>query len=97
MDLPLERPSFDDGKQGLYNPRNEHDACGVGFVVDIKNRKSHDIVANGLKVLVNLTHRGAVRGPAPATAAARQNAKGALSKGAFSWSSWQERRRIRGR
>jgi len=46
--------------QGLYDPRNEHDACGVGFVADIKNRKSHDIVRKGLEILVNLTHRGAV-------------------------------------
>uniref|UniRef100_A0A451B7A7 Glutamate synthase [NADPH] large chain n=1 Tax=Candidatus Kentrum sp. MB TaxID=2138164 RepID=A0A451B7A7_9GAMM len=46
--------------QGLYDPRNEHDACGVGFVVDIKNRKSHDIIRDGLRILVNLTHRGAV-------------------------------------
>ncbi len=47
-------------EQGLYDPRNEHDACGIGFVVDIKGRKSHDIVSQGLQVLVNLTHRGAV-------------------------------------
>ncbi|WP_417517554.1 glutamate synthase large subunit [Minwuia sp.] len=47
-------------KQGLYDPANEHDACGVGFVVDIKGRKSHDIVSQGLQILVNLTHRGAV-------------------------------------
>ncbi|MTJ81397.1 MAG: glutamate synthase large subunit [Telmatospirillum sp.] len=46
--------------QGLYDPRHEHDACGVGFVVDIKNRKNHDIVRQGLQILVNLTHRGAV-------------------------------------
>jgi glutamate synthase (NADPH/NADH) large chain len=45
---------------GLYDPAYEHDACGVGFVVNIKNRKSHDIVRQGLKILVNLTHRGAV-------------------------------------
>ncbi|CAA7616980.1 glutamate synthase, large subunit [Candidatus Terasakiella magnetica] len=46
--------------QGLYDPRHEHDACGVGFIVDIKNRKSHAIVRDGLEILVNLTHRGAV-------------------------------------
>ncbi len=46
--------------QGLYDPRYEHDACGVGFIVDIKNRKSHDIVRQGLEILVNMTHRGAV-------------------------------------
>jgi len=46
--------------QGLYNPENEHDACGVGFVAHIKGRKSHTIVEQGLTVLKNLTHRGAV-------------------------------------
>ena len=47
-------------EQGLYDPRNEHDACGVGFVADIKNRKNHQIIRQGLEILVNLTHRGAV-------------------------------------
>src|SRR6185312_5053140 len=47
-------------KQGLYDPRNEHDACGVGFVANIKGRKSHDIIRRGLEILVNLDHRGAV-------------------------------------
>jgi glutamate synthase (NADPH/NADH) large chain len=47
-------------KQGLYDPANEHDACGIGFVAHIKNQKSHDIVRKGLEVLVNLDHRGAV-------------------------------------
>lgn len=47
-------------KQGLYDPRNEHDACGIGFVADIKGRKNHDIVKQGLEILKNLTHRGAV-------------------------------------
>ncbi len=46
--------------QGLYDPANEHDACGIGFVADIKNRKSHNIILEGLKILVNLAHRGAV-------------------------------------
>ncbi|HJQ60446.1 MAG TPA: glutamate synthase subunit alpha, partial [Vineibacter sp.] len=46
--------------QGLYDPRNEHDACGVGFVANIKGAKSHDIVRQGLQILVNLDHRGAV-------------------------------------
>ena len=46
-------------KQGLYDPRHEKDACGVGFVVNIKGQKSHDIVRKGLQVLENLTHRGA--------------------------------------
>ncbi|HIJ37573.1 MAG TPA: glutamate synthase subunit alpha, partial [Rhodospirillaceae bacterium] len=47
-------------KQGLYDPAKEHDACGVGFVVNIKNRKSHQIVRQGLEILINLNHRGAV-------------------------------------
>ena len=46
--------------QGLYDPRHERDACGVGFIADLKNRKSHQIIADGLTMLVNLTHRGAV-------------------------------------
>ena len=46
-------------KQGLYNPGNEHDACGVGFIAHIKGHKSHDIVRQGLLILTNLTHRGA--------------------------------------
>ncbi|RWM64292.1 MAG: glutamate synthase large subunit, partial [Mesorhizobium sp.] len=46
--------------QGLYDPRNEHDACGVGFIVNMKGVKSHQIVKDGLAVLDNLTHRGAV-------------------------------------
>jgi len=45
--------------QGLYDPQHEHDACGVGFVVDIKGRKSHAIVRQALQVLKNLQHRGA--------------------------------------
>ena len=49
-------PSF----QGLYDWRHEHDACGVGFVAHIKGKKSHAIVEQGLTVLKNLTHRGAV-------------------------------------
>ncbi|THD05975.1 glutamate synthase-related protein [Rhodanobacter lindaniclasticus] len=46
--------------QGLYDPRHEHDACGVGFVAHIKGRKSHQIIAQGLQILCNLDHRGAV-------------------------------------
>jgi glutamate synthase (NADPH/NADH) large chain len=53
-------PSFRPEPQGLYHPANEHDACGVGFVAHIKGRKSHSIVEQGLTVLRNLTHRGAV-------------------------------------
>ncbi len=48
------------GPQGLYDPRFEHDSCGVGFVADMHNRKSHDIVDMGLQILLNLDHRGAV-------------------------------------
>ena len=46
-------------KQGLYDPATEHDACGVGFVVNMHGVKSHDIVRKGLELLENLTHRGA--------------------------------------
>jgi glutamate synthase (NADPH/NADH) large chain len=46
-------------KQGLYDPQFEHDACGVGFVVDIKGRKSNSVVKQGIQVLKNLDHRGA--------------------------------------
>ena len=52
MDLPR--------KQGLYDPVNEHDACGVGFVAHIKGRKNHQIIRQGLEILKNLDHRGAV-------------------------------------
>src|SRR3984885_525766 len=52
MDLPP--------KQGLYDPANEHDACGVGFVANIKGAKSHEIIGLGLQLLINLDHRGAV-------------------------------------
>jgi hypothetical protein len=46
--------------QGLYDPAHEHDACGVGFIANIKGRKSHAVIRQGLKILENLTHRGAV-------------------------------------
>ncbi|CAM5437209.1 glutamate synthase central domain-containing protein [Rhodanobacter lindaniclasticus] len=46
--------------QGLYDPRHEHDACGVGFVAHIKGRKSHKLIEQGLQILRNLDHRGAV-------------------------------------
>jgi glutamate synthase (ferredoxin) len=45
--------------QGLYDPRTESDACGVGFVVHMKGQRSHDIVRKALRVLINLEHRGA--------------------------------------
>src|ERR1700754_1523923 len=47
-------------RQGLYDPANEHDSCGVGFVANIKGRKSHEVIEAGLQILVNLDHRGAV-------------------------------------
>ncbi|MBC8007446.1 MAG: glutamate synthase subunit alpha [Prolixibacteraceae bacterium] len=47
-------------RQGLYDPANEHDACGVGFVANIKGARSHAIIEQGLQILKNLTHRGAV-------------------------------------
>ena len=46
-------------RQGLYDPWFEHEACGVGFVVNIKGRKSHAIIQQALQVLLNLDHRGA--------------------------------------
>ncbi|MGW8312169.1 MAG: glutamate synthase large subunit [Desulfuromonadales bacterium] len=46
--------------QGLYDPANEHDSCGVGFIANIKGRKSHCIIKRGIEILCNLTHRGAV-------------------------------------
>ena len=46
-------------KRGLYDPANEHDACGVGMLVDIHGRKSHSIVDSALTVLENMRHRGA--------------------------------------
>ena len=52
MDMPQ--------RQGLYDPRNEHDACGMGFIANIKGVKSHDTIRRGLQILVNLDHRGAV-------------------------------------
>ncbi|HEY2151750.1 MAG TPA: glutamate synthase large subunit [Vicinamibacterales bacterium] len=47
------------GPAGLYDPRDEHDACGVGFVVDIQGRRSHRVIEQGLQILLNLLHRGA--------------------------------------
>ncbi len=46
-------------RQGLYDPQFEHESCGVGFVVNMKGRASHEIVGQGLQILVNLEHRGA--------------------------------------
>ena len=46
-------------RRGLYDPANEHDACGVGMVVNIRGNKTHELVENALKVLENMMHRGA--------------------------------------
>ncbi|MFM7505260.1 MAG: hypothetical protein ACKO3M_01625, partial [Rubrivivax sp.] len=53
-------PREDASQHGLYSPAHEHDACGVGFVAHIKGHKAHSIVEQGLKILENLDHRGAV-------------------------------------
>jgi len=45
--------------QGLYDPRHEHDACGIGFVASVRGHRSHDMIVKGIQVLINLTHRGA--------------------------------------
>ncbi|MEM0906014.1 MAG: glutamate synthase large subunit [Pseudomonadota bacterium] len=58
--LPIARSSQGAAAtHGLYRPDKEHDACGVGFVADIHNRATHEIVTQGLEILVNITHRGA--------------------------------------
>ena len=46
-------------QRSLYSPQNEHDACGVGLILNLHGEKSHDIVENGLQVLENMVHRGA--------------------------------------
>ncbi|MCU1291782.1 MAG: glutamate synthase large subunit, partial [Bryobacterales bacterium] len=56
---PVDTPNQLPPAQGLYDPRNEHDACGLGFVVNINGEPSHDIVLKGLQILLNLAHRGA--------------------------------------
>ena len=59
----LYRDSADPGvpaPHGLYDPANDKDSCGVGFIADIKGRKSHQIVEDALQILCNLEHRGAV-------------------------------------
>ena len=45
--------------QGLYHPAQEHDACGIGFVASVRGNKSHEIISKGIRVLLNLAHRGA--------------------------------------
>ena len=57
-----EKISMDTEKKNqfpLYDSRNEHDACGIGFIVNIRGEQSHDIIVKGIQILINLTHRGA--------------------------------------
>ena len=56
---PAPHPIHRMPKQGLYDPAHEHDACGVGFVANIRGEKSHEVVSKGIQVLINLEHRGA--------------------------------------
>ena len=51
--------SFPVYNDGLYNPDNEHDACGVGMIVNLNGNKSHELVDSALRVLENMKHRGA--------------------------------------
>ena len=60
MNAPAFLPEGMKPAHGLYDPRNEHDACGIGLYANIHNKKSHDIVSKGLLILKNLEHRGAV-------------------------------------
>ena len=60
MNAPAFLPEGMKPAHGLYDPRNEHDACGIGLYANINNKKSHDIVSKGLLILKNLEHRGAV-------------------------------------
>ncbi|MCC6396797.1 MAG: glutamate synthase subunit alpha, partial [Bacteroidetes bacterium] len=52
-----DNPAFDEFP--LYDPRTEHDACGIGFIVNLDGAKDHDTITKGIQILVNLTHRGA--------------------------------------
>ncbi|HWY85083.1 MAG TPA: glutamate synthase large subunit [Gemmataceae bacterium] len=52
-------PNIEPGPQGLYDPAYEHDACGVGFIADLKNRQTHEVIQDALQILHNLEHRGA--------------------------------------
>ena len=58
-DMNIDRLTGLPRKQGLYDPSFEHDACGVGFVANVKGRRTHEIIRQGLEILVNLDHRGA--------------------------------------
>ncbi len=57
--MPPTSPADLPAQQGLYDPQDEHEACGVGFVAHAKGKASHDLVAQGLALLANLAHRGA--------------------------------------
>src|SRR3984957_2683344 len=58
--IPILSPEGDTlVSQGLYDTRNEHDACGMGFVVNLNGHRTHDIIRKGIEILINLTHRGA--------------------------------------
>ena len=61
MHLPSDDGAVEAAQQhGLYSSRHEHDACGVGFVVNIKGKRSHDLIEQALLILRNLDHRGAI-------------------------------------
>ena len=57
--IPTDWRGAPPGRQGLYDPANEHDSCGLGFIAHIRGRKSHAIIDQGLEILRNLSHRGA--------------------------------------
>jgi hypothetical protein len=67
-----EAPAFP-AKQGLYDPDNERDACGVGFVVHIKGKGNHKIVSDARSLLCNMTHRGASKSGSDPFGASRLN------------------------
>ena len=58
--------------RGLYDPSFERDACGIGFIANIKGERSHDIILKGIQILVNLQHRGA-SGSDPVTGRRRRS------------------------
>src|SRR5258707_15429539 len=60
MSAEFERAEEVEEAQGLYDPALEKDSCGVGFIADIKGRKSHKLIEDALAILCNLEHRGAV-------------------------------------
>jgi len=60
MEKRINKDNYFPSAQGLYDGRFEHDACGVGFVCDIKGKKSNCIIRQGINILHRLSHRGAV-------------------------------------